>query len=301
MSIAITGASGLIGTALAESLRADGVEVIRLVRRQAAAPDEVAWNPAAGWVDVEALRSRGVTGIVNLAGAGIGDHRWTKRYKRQIRDSRVQATRTIAAAIAGLDPMPVLVSGSAIGYYGPTGTVPVDESGPAGSDFLAEVVKAWETATAAARQAGARVVLARTGLVVSSQGGAFEKLIKLTRLGLGGRLGTGRQLWSFIALADEVAALRFCLDSPLDGPVNLVAPQPVTNAEAVRELARLVHRPAVLPVPAFALRAALGEFAGDVLASQAMAPGKLTAAGFRWQSPTIREALAAALAAAVAE
>lgn len=298
MSIAITGAGGLIGTALSESLRADGVEVVRLVRRQAAAPDEVAWNPAAGWVDLAALQARRVTGIVNLAGAGIGDHRWTKRYKQTIRESRVGATRTISAAVARLEPMPTLVSGSAIGYYGATEADPVAESGRSGAGFLAGVCRDWEAATTPAQQAGARVVLARTGLVVSSRGGAFAKLIRLTRLGLGGRLGSGRQLWSFIALADEVAALRCCLDHPLAGPVNLVAPMPVTNAEAVRELAGLLHRPAMLPVPAFALRAALGEFATDILSSQAVVPGQLSAAGFQWQSPTIREALAVALAVA---
>lgn len=296
MSIAITGAGGLIGTALAESLRADGVEVVRLVRRLAATPDEVAWDPARGWVDLAALQSRDVTGIVNLAGAGIGDRRWTKRYKHAIRDSRVGATQTISAAVARLEPMPTLVSGSAIGYYGATETEPVNESSRNGAGFLAGVCRDWEAATTPAQQAGARVVLARTGLVVSSRGGAFDKLIRLTRLGLGGRLGTGRQLWSFIALADEVAALRFCLDHPLEGPVNLVAPAPVANAEAVRELARLLHRPAKLPVPAFALRAALGEFATDVLTSQTVLPGRLNAAGFQWRYPGIGDALAAALA-----
>lgn len=296
MSIAITGASGMIGTALAESLCGDGVDVVRLVRREAIAPDEVAWDPAAGWVDLAALQPREVTGILNLAGAGIGDHRWTKRYKRRILGSRIRATETISAAVVRLEPMPTLISGSAIGYYGATGPSPVDESGPNGAGFLAGVCRDWETATAEAQRSGARVVLARTGLVVSARGGAFEKLIRLTRLGLGGRLGTGRQLWSFIALTDEVAALRFCLDHPLEGPVNLVAPMPVTNADAVRELARLLHRPAKLPVPSFALRAALGEFATDVLASQPVVPSKLTAAGFQWRCPAIGDALAAALA-----
>lgn len=299
MAVAITGSTGLIGTALTKSLRADGVNVIRLVRREAAAPDEVAWDPYAEWIDMPGLElaTRGeLTGVVNLAGAGIGDHRWTMRYKQQIVDSRMKATRTISTAVAGWDPKPALVSGSAIGYYGSTGPTPVDESGAAGTGFLAAVVTAWEAATIAAQQAGARVVHARTGLVVSSHGGAFAKLIRLTKRGLGGRLGSGQQLWSFIVLADEVAALRFCLVEPLEGPVNLVAPLPVSNAEAVRELAQLVHRPAKLPVPAFALRAALGEFAGDVLATQAVLPSKLNAAGFQWQYPTIREALAAALA-----
>ncbi len=295
MTVAITGASGLIGTALHESLRADGIEVVRLVRRDAAAPDEIAWDPAKEWVDLAALQAREVAGIVNLAGAGIGDHRWTKRYKRTIRDSRVSATRTIAAAVAHLEPMPTLVSGSAIGYYGATGVEPVAESGRSGSGFLAGVCRDWEAATAPAREAGARVVLARTGLVVSSRGGAFAKLIRLTRLGLGGRLGSGRQLWSFVALDDEVAALRHCLDHPLEGAVNLVAPIPITNAEAVRTLARLLHRPARLPVPAFALRLALGEFATDSLASQAVVPERLSATGFRWRYPNIGDALAAAL------
>lgn len=297
MSTAITGASGLIGSALTQSLRADGEDVVRLVRRPASAPDEVSWDPARRWVDLPALKEAGVDRIVHLAGAGVGDHRWTDSYKREILSSRVDGTAAIAAAAAALPGPVALVSGSAIGYYGDTGDTVVDESAPPGRGFLADVVVQWEAAAAPAEEAGVRVTYARTGLVVSATGGAFGRMIPIFKTGLGGRIGSGAQLWSFISLPDEVRALRFLLDNEVTGPFNLVAPQPVTNDQATRDLAAALHRPAKLPVPTFALKAALGEFAGEIVTSQGVAPHRLTAAGFHWDQPTLPEALATALAA----
>jgi len=296
VTIAITGASGLIGTALNSSLRSDGIPTIRLVRRPAQAPDEVSWDPARRWVDIQALADAGVTTVVHLAGAGVGDRRWTDSYKREILSSRVDGTAGIASAVADL-PGPVsLICGSAIGYYGDTGDRIVDESAPAGTTFLADVVVQWEGAAAPAQKAGVRVAFARTGLVVSADGGAFGKMVPLFKAGIGGRIGPGTQLWSFISLIDEVRALRFLIDNELEGPFNLVAPHPVTNNQAVKDLAHELHRPAALPVPGFALRAALGEFAGEIVASQGVAPQRLTAAGFDWLQPTLPEALKAELA-----
>ncbi|MEU9101515.1 TIGR01777 family oxidoreductase [Streptomyces sp. NPDC048361] len=294
MKIAVTGSTGLIGTELVRSLRADGHEVLRLVRRGADAPDEVEWDPARQYVDAAGLA--GCEAVVHLAGAGVADHRWTAAYKKEIRDSRVLGTAALAEALASLDTPPkVLVSGSAVGYYGSTGERAVDESAPPGDGFLPSVCVEWEEAAAPAAEAGIRTVFARTGLVVSRRGGAWAKLIPLFRAGLGGRLGSGRQYWSFIALHDEVAALRFLVDTEsLSGPVNLTAPEPVTNREATEVMSRVLGRPALLPVPSAALRVVLGEAAGDVLAGQRVVPAALLAAGFRYAFPSVEAALRAA-------
>ncbi|PSJ28198.1 TIGR01777 family protein [Streptosporangium nondiastaticum] len=296
MRIAITGSSGLIGTALVRSLQADGHEVVRLVRRPARARGEVSWDPVRQSVDAAGLA--GCTGVVHLAGAGVGDHRWTAAYKKEIRDSRVLGTAAIAEAVASLDTPPrVLVSGSAIGIYGDTGDRLADENTPPGHGFLADVCQQWEEATVAAAEAGVRTVYARTGLVVSRRGGAWGKLFPLFRAGLGGRMGSGRQYWSFIALQDHVAALRHLLeDTSLSGPVNLTAPHPVTNRQVTEVMGRVLHRPALLPVPAPVLRAALGEMASDVLGSQRVVPRRLLDSGFSFACPDVESAVRAALA-----
>jgi uncharacterized protein len=269
MRIVITGSSGLIGQALSAALLAADHGVVRLVRHapRGPLPDgsvEFGWDPAAGQLDPAALD--GADAVVHLAGAGVGDHRWTSSYKAQIKDSRVLGTRTVAAAIAAAEKPPqVLVSGSAIGYYGATGAQAVDESAPAGT----------------AREAGVRVVHPRTGLVVSGDGGAFGRLLPLAKLGLGGRLGSGRQYWSFISLTDVVAALRHLIDTQsLEGPVNLTAPEPVTNREITIALGQALHRPVQLPVPAPALKLVIGEFSDGILMSQRVLPTALLESGF---------------------
>lgn len=291
LRVAVTGASGLIGTALVAHLRGLGHEVLRLVRHPAGAPDEVTWDPAAGTVDLGRLA--GTQAVVHLAGAGVGDHRWTAAYRTVILDSRVQGTGTIARAIAELDPAPaVLVSASAIGFYGDTGARVVDETAPRGAGFLAEVVEAWEAAAEPARAAGVRVVHPRSGLVMARSGGAWARLLPLFRLGLGGRLGNGQQYWSYITLEDEVRALTHLLDSEIAGPVNLTAPNPATNAEVTKAMSVALHRPALLPVPAIALKAVLGEFSSEVLGSIRVRPTRLVADGFIFRHPDLVTAVA---------
>jgi uncharacterized protein (TIGR01777 family) len=294
MKIAVTGASGLIGSALVPHLRARGDEVVRLVRRTATAPDEVSWDPTLGTVDLDALA--GTDAVVHLAGAGVGDHRWTDAYKKKILDSRVDGTHTIVRAMTELDPTPqALVAGSAIGWYGDTGDRAVDESDPAGSGFLADVVRAWEAAASPASDAGIRVTHARTGLVVAKEGGAWARLFPIFRFGLGGKLGSGRQYWSWISLRDEVAALTFLIDNQaMTGPVNLTGPHPATNAEVTAAMGRVLGRPTLFPVPAFALKTALGEFSTEILSSARVLPTVLESAGFVWQDPTVESAIRAA-------
>ncbi|MQY02529.1 TIGR01777 family oxidoreductase [Actinomadura macrotermitis] len=296
MKLSVTGSTGLIGTALVRSLLADGHEVLRLVRHEPAAPDEVRWDPAGGRVDPRGVE--GVDAVVHLAGAGIGDRPWTASYKRQVRDSRVLGTRTIAEAVAKAKDGPrVLVSGSAVGYYGDTGGRAVDESAPSGAGFLAEVVRDWEAAAAPAAEAGVRVVHPRTGIVLTAEGGLLGKVLPLFRLGLGGKLGDGRQWISWIGLDDQVAALRFLVDGDLAGPVDLTAPNPVTNADYTKAVGRALGRPTPFTVPAFALRAVLRGFADEgALISQRVLPKRLLEAGFGFAHPDLDGALRAVLA-----
>ncbi|MFG1806480.1 TIGR01777 family oxidoreductase [Streptomyces sp. NPDC049040] len=295
MRIAVTGASGLIGSALTTALASDGHEIVRLVRRPPETPDEVVWDPARKALDPDALA--GCQAVVHLAGAGVGDRRWTDERKKVLYDSRVLGTATIAAAVAALDTPPgVLLCGSAIGYYGDTGDSWVDEDSGPGTGFLAELVQDWEAAAEPATSAGIRTAFARTGLVVARHGGAWGRLFPLFKAGLGGRLGSGSQFWSFISLHDEIAAMRHILDTPaLSGPVNLTAPQPLPNREVTAAMGRVLRRPTLATVPAPALRLALGEFAGDVLGSQRVRPTRLLESGFAYAFPEIDQAIGAAL------
>ncbi|CAM5618091.1 TIGR01777 family protein OS=Streptomyces alboniger OX=132473 GN=CP975_09640 PE=3 SV=1 [Streptomyces alboniger] len=293
--IAVSGASGLIGTALTRSLTAAGHDVVRLVRRAPRGAGEVRWDPAKGHVDTAGLA--GCTGGRQPRGRGIGDHRWTDAYKRELRDGRVLGTSALAAAAASLDEPPrAFLNAGAIGYYGETGARAVDETAPAGTGFLPALCVEWEEATAAAQEAGIRTVIARNGLVVAREGGAWARLFPLFRAGLGGRLGNGRQYWSYISLHDEVAALRYLLDTEtLSGPVNLTAPEPLTNGEITAAMGRVLRRPTLLPAPAPALRVALGEMAGD-LGGRRVRPARLLESGFAFTYPGIEETLRAALA-----
>lgn len=295
MRIAVAGSSGLIGTALTRSLGADGHEVVRLVRRSPRSPGEVEWDPLRGRVDTAGLA--GCEAVVNLAGAGIGDHRWTDAYKRKIRDSRIKGTAALAEAAASLDVPPrVFLSGSAIGYYGDTGERAVDESAPAGDGFLPELCVEWEAAAMPAHEAGIRTAFARSGLVVAREGGTWGRLFPLFKAGLGGRLSDGAQFWSFIALHDEVAALRHILDTDgLAGPFNLTAPQPRTNREVTAAMGRVLHRPTLFTVPAPALRIVLGELAQEALGSQRVLPARLLESDFSFAFPGIDDTLRAAL------
>ncbi|MBC9712347.1 TIGR01777 family protein [Streptomyces sp. TRM66268-LWL] len=295
LRIAVAGASGLIGTALTRSLQADGHEVVRLVRRPPRTADEAEWDPKRQYVHAAGLA--GCDAVVNLAAAGVGDRRWTAAYKKELRDSRVLGTAALAEAIATLDVPPrVFVNGSAIGYYGDTGDRAVDENAPAGEGFLPSMCVEWEAAAGPAVEAGIRTVFARSGLVVARKGGAWGRMFPLFKAGLGGRLGDGRQYWSFIALHDEVAALRHLIDTAeLSGPVNLTAPEPATNREVTAAMGRALHRPTLFTAPAPALRVVLGEMAGDVLCSTRALPARLLDSGFKFAFPTIDEAVGAAL------
>lgn len=300
MRIVAAGASGFIGTALLSRLRADGHDVMRLVRRPTSAPDELTWSPSEGALDTRVLA--GVGAVVNLAGAGVGDHRWTTSYKREIQRSRVDATTTICHAMAALpeaDRPGVLLNASAIGFYGDRGTETLTEDSPAGDGFLPDVCRAWESATATAEDAGVRVCHLRTGLVLGKGAGILGRVVPLFRAGVGGKLGNGRQIMSWISLADEIGAIVFLLDPDLvhnvAGAVNLTGPAPISNAEFTRTLGDIVDRPTLLPVPSFGLRIALGEFAADVLASARVLPVALQNAGFRHEHADVTSALRWAL------
>ena len=297
MRVAITGSSGLIGTALADALRRDGQEVIRLVRRPPRQPGEVRWNPGAADGGVDPAAFDGVDAVVHLSGAPVAGGLWTQARKRELRASRIDSTRSLVAALAKApSPPSALLSGSAVGWYGDTGTREVDEYAPAGTGFLADLVSDWEAAALPARQAGLRVVNLRSGIVLSRRGGMLGPLLPLFRLGLGARIGPGTQFISWISVTDHVAAVRYLIDQPaIDGPVNLTAPEPVTNAQFTADLARTLNRPARLRIPAPVLRAGLGEASGELLGSQRVLPRRLLAAGFAFRYPEIAGALAAEL------
>jgi uncharacterized protein (TIGR01777 family) len=294
--IAIAGSSGLIGSALVTALRASDNRVVRIVRRAPSNADELHWNPQAGEFDPDALR--GVDAVVNLCGAGIADKRWSGAYKQQLRDSRIAPTEVLSAAVAEAG-VGVLINASAVGFYGHTGDRVADETAPVGTGFLAQLCEDWEAATLPAQQAGVRVVLARTGLVVSPNGGLLSRLRPLFSLGLGARLGNGRQYMPWISLEDEVRALLFAMSHELSGPVNLTGPAPVTNAEFTAAMGRAVNRPTPWLLPGFALRRLLGEFAEEgLLRGQRAIPAALERAGFQFHHNTIGEALSYATARA---
>lgn len=293
MRVAITGASGLIGSALSQHLRQGGADVVHLVRRPPRESHERRWDPASTHLDVELLADRDA--VVSLHGAGLGDRRWTPAYKQQVLTSRTLGTKAIAGALVTLAERGHRVrwvGGSAVGYYGDRGEEVLDESSPPGSGFLAEVVRAWEQATAPAQDA-VPVAFARTGIVLSQSGGAMAPLLRLLRLGLGGPFGRGRAWWPWITLHDHVRAVRFLLERPeITGPVNLSAPGEARQGEVIRALAGALHRPALLPVPPLALRVVMGEFAADILSSQRMHPRALLDHGFDFEHPDIEAAAA---------
>ncbi|MEI7915230.1 MAG: TIGR01777 family oxidoreductase [Mycobacteriaceae bacterium] len=295
--VAVAGSSGVIGSALVAALRIADHRVLRIVRRKPANRDELRWNPDSGEFDPAGLA--GVDAVVNLCGVGVGDRRWSGSFKQQLRDSRIDPTEVISAAVVQAG-VPVLINASAVGYYGDTGERIIDETAPAGTGFLAQLCVDWEAATAPARQSGVRVVLARTGLVLSPDGGVLGKLRPLFALGLGGRLAGGRQYMPWISLEDEVRALIFAIGADsLSGPVNVTGPAPVTNAEFTAALGRAVNRPALVPVPGLALRVAVGEFAREgLLGGQRAIPAALERAGFEFHHRTIGEALSYAMDAA---
>jgi uncharacterized protein (TIGR01777 family) len=295
MKIAITGSTGLIGSGLAPVLESSGHELIRLVRREATGENEASWNIAAGTIDEEALQDVGA--IVHLAGENIGT-RWTDDVRRRVLDSRVEGTKLIAETAARLPLRPALICASAIGFYGNRGDEKVDELSFRGAGFLAEVVDAWEAAADPARAAGLRTVHLRQGIVLSRRGGALQRMLTPFRLGLGGKVGSGRQWWSWISLDDTVAAYVFALGSTLEGPINVTAPGSVTNHEFTKALGHALHRPTLVPLPAFAARTAFGQMGEEMLlGGQRVVPAKLLDAGFTFAQPDIDAGLASALGA----
>lgn len=284
--VAVTGASGLIGTALVGHLRSEGYTVQRFVRRPAKAPDEITWDPISGNVDLAALE--GVDAVIHLAGAGVGDKRWTKKYRAEILNSRLLGTTAIANAVSKVNPS-VFISASAIGWYGESGNRAVTEGDRSGDDFLAVVCREWEGAADLAGDV--RTVKIRTGLVLDPTGGALGRMLPLFRLGVGGKLGSGKQWWSWITMHDHVRAICHLMESKISGPVNLTSPNPVTNQEFTAALARAMHRPALFPAPAFALKLALGGFSTEILGSKKVIPEALTSDGFTFDYPHVSKAL----------
>ena len=296
MKILVTGASGLIGRSLTKELRSQGHTVVAAVRREPKGDAEVRWDPKAGTIDPAAFD--GTDAVIHLAGAGIGDKRWTAEYKRELVESRTLGTRTLSLAMASAAHRPsVFLSGSAIGYYGARGDEQLDENAQPGDDFLATLTVQWEAATAPARDAGIRTVFLRTGIVLSTEGGALKKQLPVFKAGIGNKMGNGSQWQSWISIDDEVRAIIHLLGSSVSGPVNLTAPEPVTNAEFTRALGRALRRPTILPIPAFGPKLLLGgEMANALLfTGQRVMPTVLERDGFRFEHRTIDDALRALL------
>jgi uncharacterized protein (TIGR01777 family) len=284
--IAVTGASGLIGSALCAQLKSDGHQVIKVVRRAARVADEVSWNPLKGEIDLAGLE--GADAVFHLAGAGVGDKRWSAAYRSEILNSRLLGTTTIANACEQIQPE-VFISASAIGYYGETGDRSVTETDRGGEDFLSIVCREWELV---ANQApSVRTVKLRTGLVLDPTGGALGRMLPIFKFGLGGKLGSGKQWWSWITLHDQIRAMIFLMNSKIEGPVNITSPNPVTNQQFTAALARALKRPAFFPAPAFALRAALGGFSTEILGSKKVMPKVLLDNDFEFDYPHLLAAL----------
>jgi uncharacterized protein (TIGR01777 family) len=287
VKILVSGSHGFIGATLAPTLAGRGHQIVRLVRaREALSPDQIAWDPAAGWIDAPALE--GLDAAIHLAGESIAAGRWTAARKARIRDSRVGGTRLLAGTLARLRRRPrVLICASAIGYYGDRGEeILVEDSAP-GLGFLADVCREWEAAAGPAHDAGIRVAHLRSGVVLSPTGGALARLLPIFRTGLGGPLGSGRQFMSWITLGDEIEAINHLLTQDVRGPVNLVAPHPVTNREFTATLGRVLRRPTLFPVPGAVLRVGLGEVAGELLGSQRVHPARLLATGYAFRHPEL--------------
>ena len=286
--VAVTGSSGLIGAALVAQLQSDGYKVLKLVRRPPRAADEISWDPNKGEIDLKSLE--GVDAVFHLAGAGVGDKRWTATYRSQILNSRLLGTTTIANACEQLQPE-VFISASAIGYYGETGNREVVEVDRGGDDFLSIVCREWELVANLAPSV--RTIKLRTGLVLDPTGGALGRMIPLFKFGIGGKLGSGKQWWSWITLHDQVRAMIFLMQSKIEGAVNITTPNPVTNKEFTAALAHALKRPAFFPAPAFALRAVLGGFSSEVLGSKKVMPKVLMDNGFDFEYPFVSNALTA--------
>ena len=286
--IGVTGASGLIGSALVAQLKNDGYQVLKIVRRPVRTADEVTWNPVKGEIDLQSLE--GVDAVFHLAGAGVGDKRWSASYRSEILNSRLLGTTTIATACEQLQPA-VFISASAIGYYGETGNRSVTEAERGGDDFLSVVCREWESVANLAPSI--RTIKLRTGLVLDPTGGALGRMIPLFKFGLGGKLGSGKQWWSWITLHDQIRAMIFLMNSKIEGAVNLTSPNPVTNQEFTAALAIALKRPAIFPAPAFALRAVLGGFSTEVLGSKKVIPKVLMDNKFEFDYPHVSSALTA--------